>query len=413
MFGIPIALVILILLRSPNFDSVSVDRSTPWGSDFLQEWVGGHIWLSNQRNDLYSAKHFQAVQHDPGVVGFSWSNEQYYPMVYPPFYYMILSPLATIPYKVATGIWLLGLGLISGATLFCFCSYFEPARQHWGKCLIGLIAFCPFLISLNMAHKSVLLLLIVTLTWLLLYHRKPFLSGLMFGLIAFKPHLGILIGLAMLYKGQWRFVAGCLGAVSVLVALSFIAGPELCYDYFLQSLAAGDYSQNVGYKLAESHNLAGAMQLTFGNTQLATAISSALTIFVLLLLVVALRGPLNFRSSRFAVQFSLLIIATILTSPHFYLYDLTILLLPIALIMFVMGNQLPRVVARPELGGTEQRIQTVLCLILFVVTGLSTMIAERLDFQPTIVILLLMAVISFRQLFPLSKKVATVCPVAS
>jgi hypothetical protein len=79
---------------------------------------------------------------------------------------------------------------------------------------------------------------------------------------------------------------------------------------------------------------------------------------------------------------------------------MTILLLPIALMTFVMGNHFPRVADRLELGDTEQRIQMALGLSLFVVAGLSTMIAEQLGFQPTVVILLLMSVILFRQLLP-------------
>ena len=373
-FGIVAAL----LFCSPNYDFSKVDRLTPLGSDFLQEWTGGYIWASESRSELYSAEHFQAIQHDASIVGFNWPESQYYPMVYPPFYYLLLSPLAILPYWVAVIIWMSILAAISGSTIWMWCKYYPPAHAHWGKCLFATIAFFPFLMSLNTAHKSVVLLFVLCASYLLLRKKRPFQAGLTFGLIAFKPHLGILIGVAMLLKRQWNFVAGCLASVSLLVGLSFLAGADLCQDYFWQCLSMSDYSNNGGYLFAESHNLVGAIGLTFGpGSLLGKIVCFSLALGIITGITISLRGGIDTSSQKFAFQFSILVLATILLSPHFYIYDLTIVLLPLGLIAFQLAGRFK-----------EWRLLAWLCVGLFAISGVSTMIAERIHVQPTILIML-------------------------
>ncbi len=390
MLATTMGVVALILFFSPNFQPATM-RTSPLGSDFFQEWIGGRIWLSEHRSQLYDASYYQKIQHDSQTTGFDWPADQYYPMVYPPFYYLLVSPLATLEYHRATMVWLMILGAIAAATVFVFTHYFEPATNHWGKCLLALVTFYPFLISLNMGQKSVLLLLILCLTYLLLFHQRKFLAGAVFGLIAFKPHLGLLIGLVMLLKGQWRFVAGSTATLSLLAALSGIAGPDLCRDYFWQCLSMTHYSQHGGYRLYDAQNLAGVVELMIGGpSSTAWLIWSLLTGMVVALSWRALPGHLDFRSRRFALQYSGLVIATILLSPHFYTYDLTILLLPLALMVFAAGplavktwsteSTLPRAAGSRWMG--------VLCGAIFVGCGVTSGIAESYHVQPVTFLLI-------------------------
>ena len=48
-------------------------------------------------------------------------------------------------------------------------------------------------------------------------------------------------------------------------------------------------------------------------------------------LAITLRRKVDCRSAQFAAWFSAIVIATVLVSPHFYQYDLTILILPLLL----------------------------------------------------------------------------------
>ena len=401
IFAAPVLLSLLVLFTSPNFQSsrasslragpatASAATFAPLGSDFLQEWTGGYIWLSQQRSELYSADHFKQIQHDPNIVGFSWSESKFYPMVYPPFYYMLVSPLALLPYQLAMSLWIVAIGLTLGLTVFVWCKYFPPAERHWGKCLIASLAFYPILMCFNTAHKSILLLLILTSTFLLLHHRRSFSAGAIFGLIAFKPHLAILIGVAMLLKRQWQFVLGAIASAGTLVALSFVAGPDLCSDYFQQCLAFGDYSTNAGYQISESHTLLSALQLTVDKASLPALyymLAGTGVLFVIVALYWILRGTLETNSTRFRLQFSALVIATVLLSPHLYTYDLAILLLPIGLIMFALDSLRKR--STTDKRGRRERVLPMLCLALFASAGISTKLAAGLHFQLTLAVML-------------------------
>ena len=49
--------------------------------------------------------------------------------------------------------------------------------------------------------------------------RRPVLAGILFGLLTFKPHLGVLIPFALLVLGAWRVIA-----VAAVTTLLLVAG---------------------------------------------------------------------------------------------------------------------------------------------------------------------------------------------
>lgn len=381
LWALPLATTIIVLCCSPNFDPTLQRGQHPLGSDFLQEWTGGHIWLSEESELLYNESHFRAVQHNSKLTGFQFDHGSWYPVVYPPFYYMLVSPFSLLPYLVSAKVWVVGLGLISGFLLWGLTRWYEPAARNPILCAIGLVAFGPFVISLTMGHKSILLLLLFAATWLLLRQGKQVTGGLVFGLIAFKPHLILVVAAVMLWKRKWHFVAGCGATVAMLVGLSLLAGPQLCVDYFWQCLQFSSYSQQGGYDFYSSQNIFGAVAVTLDSTGWAYQLTTlALVGAVTGAILVSFRGSLKFDSDRFPLQFSQLIIATILVSPHFFLYDLTIVLLPIALVTF---EQL-----RKSRIDSLSRIQIACCVAVFVAAGSSAAVAEQFHFQPILFVLM-------------------------
>ncbi|MEM7312392.1 MAG: glycosyltransferase family 87 protein [Planctomycetota bacterium] len=387
----PFALVALILLQSPNFDTRDVQRAAPLGSDYLQEYVGSYIFTSQQANRLYDKEHSLAVQHDVEVVGFTFPESDYYPMVYPPFYYLLLSPLTCFSYPVAMRLWMIGLGLCIAGFAWLMTRYFPPLEKYRSLTLVAILGFAPMFVSLTMAHKSVILLLILGGTFLLLHREKPLTAGLVFGLIAFKPHIAIPIGVAMLCKRQWRFVAGAVATVSILVALCFVRGPKPCIDYFWQCAGMGDYVHTGGYKLAEAHGISGVVRLMIDESAhpgVVNSLTTGLTIIVLSMLVLGLRGPMDTKSTRFGLKFSMLVVATALLSPHFYYYDLTILLLPILL----LGTMATGNASSGDWGQTlshgQRRGLLILTVSLFLTASFFTQLAQLTGIQLSLFLLL-------------------------
>ncbi len=381
----PILLVIGILWFSPNFDSSQQIRQTPFGGDFLQEWVGGTVVRSENRSRLYDLEYFAGLQHDPTLVGFTWPESQYYPAIYPPFYYLLVSPFAALEYRTAVVLWciLSALALVASAALLL--RYYPPASQFFMLGFVLATIFVPTITCLNIGHKSTFLLLILTATFVLLYHKREGWSGIVFGLVAFKPHLALALWLMMLAKRQWRFVLGALATVSTLVLLSIWAGTDLCVDYFNVCLQTGNYIQTGGYQLTDAHCLWGAVQNALPGQSVVTVnvVTAILSIFVIGLLAFILKGRFGPKSSGFALQFAAMVLATVLLSPHLYFYDLTITLLPMVLIWFANRNA-------PIDYRKHARVVSLLILVTLFGAGSFPEVAAATRIQPSVALFAIM-----------------------
>ena len=337
-FGLlmPLLIAAAILLFSPNFKSIEGVRSGSLGGDFLQEWVGGYIANSEEPDRIYDLDHFKAIQHDPEIVGFQWPEKSYFPAVYPPFFYQMMRPFSVLPYPIASKIWLLISALAVSISGWLLWRFYLPARKLVLIGLFALIVFVPLITCLVTGQKAAFLLLVLTGTFLLLHHEQPLSAGLVFGLIAFKPHLGLVIGIAMLLKRQWAFAAGAITTVALMVGVSWWISPKLWTDYFEVVMGMNNYVESGGYQLTDSHSLWGAVQLGLASFEppswLVKAITGLSMVAVVWLLVRIMRGPIKTNSGTFASQFAGLVIAMVMLSPHFYSYDLTILLLPMVLL---------------------------------------------------------------------------------
>jgi hypothetical protein len=263
--------------------------------------------------------------------------------------------------------------------------------------------------SLNMAHKSVIILLLFTTTYLLLFHHKPFCAGAVFGLVAFKPHLAIVVWFAMLLKRQWSFVVGsgmtflALGVVSV--AISF----QSSLDFLEVCLQATDYQTVAGYRLADAHGVLSSSRL-FAETYFSTgirspvmwSICSVIVAAVLYLAARIMRGQIEFGSPRFSLQYSALVLLTVLLSPHFYGYDLTILLIPLGLTAFAFsssnasspgsfascGDRATGFDALMALEGVVAGRWLVACgVAIYVGAGLFASVAQSTGLQPSLLLL--------------------------
>ncbi len=382
---LPLLIAALIFSFSPNFRVTEGMRTAPLGGDFLQEWIGAKVLLGDQSSQLYEKQYVDSLQHDPQTVGFEWPASNYFPMVYPPFYYSLLRPMASLDYATASRLWL-GLSAVAFSMVGWLVFRFYPAsRDYIFAYVLAAVLFVPVLNSLVMGQKSVFLLLILLGVFLLLRHQRPFLAGLVFGMIVFKPHLGLVIGLAMLVKRQWAFAVGAVFVVVSLVAYSWFFQGGLWGDYLEVVSQMNNYLQTLGYQLEDAHSLWGAVTLTF-HTQspwLSKIITLLLSLTVVVLLWRAAGESVALNSDAFARQFSAMIVATVLLSPHFYGYDLTILLLPFLLILSTTNLERWR-------DRRSERSIVILVLVCFSLSGAFSEIARFIHVQPSTVLLFAM-----------------------
>ena len=144
-----------------------------------------------------------------------------------------------------------------------------------------------------------------------------------------------------------------------------------------------NYLQTQGYQLEDAHSLWGAVTLAFHSqplwfSKLSTVV---LSLLVVCLLWRAIGETVALNSDAFARQFSAMIIATVLLSPHFYGYDLTILLLPFLLILSTTNLVRWRKMR-------SERVIVILVLVCFGLSGAFSEIAGFTHVQSSTVLLI-------------------------
>jgi hypothetical protein len=392
------ALVAATLGFSANFRSSDRQERGPYAGDFLHEWTGAYIVRSGDASRLYDPSYANALQHDPDLVGFRLRADGFLPLVYPPVYYLALSPLAALPYRTAAWVWvaltlacfaiaalLLGRAVGPFGVLGRLVPPPDAGTAHLRRlgallALPAAVAFLPFAENLVSGQKATMILLVLTVTWIALQHGFELTAGLVFGAMAVKPQLAFVIPIVLLVKGAWRFALGAAITACVLASISAAMGIDLVREYVSLAQSLPERIRFGPGQLHRIHGLYGFFTVLGGAAtwwvRAATLVAAGA---VVALLVRLFRGPLDVRSPRFAVQYAGLVVATVLLAPNVVTYDLTMLILPI----FVLGWLLAHGSVRPE-----WRSSLSWLLVGVYVTGcVGPSIAQRLSIQPTMPLL--------------------------
>lgn len=315
----------IYLFASPNYRWSPSLGTIPYGADFLQEWTGGRMIWNGQTSSIYSDQFIDA-QHDPSITGFQWDADQFFPAVYPPPHYLLFSPWGLISYRYATIAWLAFLLLAGCLAAYQVQRIANAAGAAPSHLWIAVLLFPPFLLSITLGQKSALWLLMFALMCQWIQRDKWFAAGLLAGLMTIKPTLCFLLPLPMLIERRWRFLGGMVLSTGALWGASACVFPKEAWLGFLSIVStAGRYTDQGGFHLDWSCNLLSlASSLPEGWTAWGKwAISLPLALYALLAVIESRR---DWNDPK---RWMMLLTATILLGPHFYHYDLCILLLPI------------------------------------------------------------------------------------
>ena len=185
---------------------VPLDR--PASTDFVSFYAAGSLANSGTPELAYDrAAHHAAEERaaEPGI-----EHNLFY---YPPTFLLICAALAHLPYLAA-------FLAFEAATLVL---YLLIARRILGepdwRVLLPLLAFAPLLWTLGMGQNSLLTAALFGAATLLV-ERRPAIAGLLFGALCYKPHLALLVPVALAAGRHWRAFAAALLTVAVLCLLS-------------------------------------------------------------------------------------------------------------------------------------------------------------------------------------------------
>ena len=138
---------------------------------------------------------------------------QFYHYSYSPVLLLLTLPLALIPYVPALGLWLV-------ATWYGFYRALKLAGSD-GVLLLSLAAPALFINAVGGQNGALTAALLGG--GLVLVDRRPFVAGILFGLLAYKPQLGLMLPLALIAGRRWSTVGAAGATVIVLVSASAMA----------------------------------------------------------------------------------------------------------------------------------------------------------------------------------------------
>jgi hypothetical protein len=147
---------------------------------------------------------------------------------YPPVFLLLCAPLAWLAYLPA-----FILFQVAGGIALWFA-----ARAIRGDVpLVVFLAF-PGLWWAIGTGQNALLTAALFAAGTALVDRRPWLAGLCFGALCYKPHFGLLVPIALIAGGHWRAFLGAAGAALILIGASVAAFGLATWQAFLAAAAA-------------------------------------------------------------------------------------------------------------------------------------------------------------------------------
>jgi hypothetical protein len=286
----------------------------PIGTDFAGVWTAGRMVLEGRAADVFDPNLHFAFQREvlPNPKG------EVYGWHYPPFFLVIASVLALLPYLPALLVW-------QGAS-FAFYLWtmkkIAPASMQSGGALMWLaVGFPAVFVTFGHGHNAFLTAGLIGLG-LHYLDRKPWLAGVFTGLLAYKPQFGLVLPVVMLMSGNWRAIASAgatVLAMSAAVTLwlgpgvwtAFIAGSAFTREVILEQGVTGWYKIQSMFSAARS--LGAPLSVAY-------AAQGVLTLSVIATLALAVR-----RKADRNLIMAMTCAAAILATPYSLDYDMMIL----------------------------------------------------------------------------------------
>ena len=284
----------------------------PVGVDYPSFWAASKLALQGKAAQAYDmAAHFQ-VQKD----AFGGAPIGYSAFFYPPPYLLVCLPLALLAYTPSLIVWLTATGVMARQAL-------RPLLDDRDS-LLALAAF-PAVLS-NLAHgQNAFLTTALSAYGLTRIDKRPWLAGLVLGVLVIKPHLALVLPFALAATGRWRtFLATGFAAVALCAASWLVFGSEVWTGFLAASpIARAALEQNlVGDEKMQS--AFAAIRLLGGPLWLGWAVQGITSLAAIATLTWA-----GGKTTDVLAQASLTACAALLASPFLLDYDLMLAALPL------------------------------------------------------------------------------------
>ncbi|MDE1896384.1 MAG: DUF2029 domain-containing protein [Rhodospirillales bacterium] len=297
----------------------------------------------------------------PGFLGF-------FPFPYPPPFLFLLWPLGTLNYLVARLLWsTAGMVLFGWSVWRCL-----PAMKFWRGYMVALAFLAPASFNNLLTGETGYFTSAALLSGLRLMQRNALATGGLFGLLALKPQLCVLLPFAVIGTRAWRAAFVAFFVAVVLAGASCLAYGVEIWPVWLRALhhyqvLSAQNAFHLSPKMTTLAALAGSFQLP------PLAIQAVQLIGLLVIGTVCLRV---FLLGNRELAICSLLAGSFAVTPHAYFYDtpvMTVALYPVLclellsasdIVLIVLVVLAPLFQASSWLHGASSLVYIWLCLRL-------------------------------------------------
>jgi arabinofuranan 3-O-arabinosyltransferase len=298
-------------------------EGVPVYHDFTCAFVAGFEALHGKIASIYVPAEFIRAQE--ALVGAGHALFSTWP--YPPTYFLILAPLATLPYVAAFLTW--GMATLLGCVAVVYLIVRRPPA-------IPVALASPFAAWNFIAGQSGALTASLIGAALLVLERRPVLAGVFIGCLTYKPQWGILIPVALVAAKQWRVIASAAATTTLLAGVSVAAfGIDAWVSFPREIIAQAGlnlFPNSARWELSQS--IYGLVQYLRGGATVAGVVQGTTTLGVAAVVWLFWRSR-----ARYALKAATLSAGAVIATPYAFGYDLALVAIPVA---FLAKDQIER-----------------------------------------------------------------------
>ncbi len=360
-----------------------LDQMTRHGTeelDFVAFYTAGKIVNGGHSNRLYNVHLQQNIER--AII----PSGPFMPYYHPPFQALLFAPLALLSFPHAFLIW--ATITLAAWGLIVYLTRLTGYRlRTWPYILWTGICLFFVLIALDFGEDTLLLALVFLLAFLALKRRRNYVAGLALGLGLFRFEILLPFVFIFLLRRRWKLFAGFCTVGTVLLAVSAALVGWTGLVAYVRTLievggaAAGPWADRSSASMMPC--LRGAFDSLLGGVIPHNFLFPAILAATFFLLGWAARKFKDIdrpADPAFDLEFSLAVIAALLSGYHVFIGQLT----PLIVVGFVI---LAYEAVRPRQGILGNRRGTVLLLLIFgVVAGVAAVHSQA--FSVEVVVLL-------------------------
>nr|WP_321985761.1 glycosyltransferase family 87 protein [uncultured Lichenicoccus sp.] len=279
----------------------------------------GTLSVSRQ-NDYFAFRSFATFvqMHPPGLIydygllrSFQHLPKGFFPYFYQPQMLLLVWPLGHLPYALGYVLWIL-VGLTACVTVVGLVER-NPAAVV--AVLVG-----PSTLLICISGQSSMIVAALMFGGFALLPRRPVLAGVLFGLMIYKPQLGILVPVALLASRQWRTIgSACVTAILFLLASALVFGASVWVSWWQHLPTIGDAIASKTMEVRFMMATVTSNLLSFGATPMQAHAVQAVCSLVMVIVVWRC-----FRGGVCMLGAALVGAGTFLATPFAFGYDLAV-----------------------------------------------------------------------------------------